>query len=189
LEIVRYADALIAEYRKQADDKVEKPASKKHIGARIRDWQKGVNIQSACKAKFGNILGNIKVCQLRKAARKQKWEELTETQQKSTYQMSDALKVSLGNESSVKGWKSLGSKRAEVEIKAGRNLQRWRVPAPVLQDRNAKHYDLGLGGLNSTYFHSLSLNIYSKKQKNAVHIQHMNYMQYYYSFVLLQGGL
>lgn len=189
LEIVRYADALIAESRKQADDKVEKPASKKHIGARIRDWQKGVNIQSACKAKFGNILGNIKVCQLRKAARKQKWEELTETQQKSTYQMSDALKVSLGNESSVKGWKSLGSKRAEVEIKAGRNLQRWRVPAPVLQDRNAKHYDLGLGGLNSTYFHSLSLNIYSKKQKNAVHIQHMNYMQYYYSFVLLQGGL
>ena len=46
LEIVRYADALIAESRKQADDKVEKPASKKHIGARIRDWQKGVNIQS-----------------------------------------------------------------------------------------------------------------------------------------------
>ena len=108
------------------------------------------------------------MCQLRKAARKQKWEELTEIQQKSTYQMSDALKVSLGNESSVKGWKSLGSKRAEVEIKAGRNLQRWRVPAPVLQDRNAKHYDLGLGGLNSTCFHSLSLNIYSKKQKKCI---------------------
>lgn len=28
LEIVRYADALIAESRKQADDKAEKPASK-----------------------------------------------------------------------------------------------------------------------------------------------------------------
>lgn len=114
------------------------------------------------------------MCQLRKAARKQKWEELTETQQKSTYQMSDALKVSLGNESSVKGWKSLGSKRVEAEIKAGRNLPRWRVPAPVLQDRNAKHYDLGLGGLNSMTFHSLSLNIY-------IYIAKAKKMQYIYN--------
>ena len=129
LEIVRYAEKLLEERQSESQ-----PKKRKRRRPKMRDWVHGINLQRACQVKFENVIGRIKVCQLRKAAKEQRWEELTERQQKTFYQLPDSLKATLGHGDRLKGWKALGNESLEACCKDQGHLKRWVVPAPVLQD-------------------------------------------------------
>ena len=66
-------------------------------------------------------------------------EELTEQQQKSTFQLTDAMKMALGLDAKkIKGWKALGTEHAEERLQDLGQLQRWSMPGPVLEDREGE---------------------------------------------------
>lgn len=146
LEIVRYANQLWQDFQEKherdnpSDDETEMaPRSKKRkrgFGDEVRRVIKGVNVQRACEIKFQNVIGKIKVCQLQKACRIQKWESLTEKQQKSLYHLPDSLKVSLGLSHLVKGWKSLDPASFQKLSDDNMAIKRWSVPGPVLKELN-----------------------------------------------------
>ena len=96
---------------------------------------KGVNIQRACEQKFPEMMAG-RVSRWMKQANDERWEELTEQQQKSTFQLTDAMKIALGLDTKkIKGWKALGTEHAEARLQDLGQLPRWSVPGPVLEDR------------------------------------------------------
>ena len=111
---------------------------KKKSGELKRTWTKGLNVQAVCKQRFPESLGGIKICQLRRQAREQKWAELTEKQQKSLTQLSDSMKVALGLEKKIKGWKSLPPDKIAARLRQNEDLNRWSVPGKVLEERGRK---------------------------------------------------
>ena len=108
-----------------------------------RECIRGLNLQAKCKEHFGAKLGGIKVCVLRQQCTDQKWRLLTEKQQKSFYQLPDAVKLSLGLDS-IKGYKALGPKELQKRLEASKALPRLNIPAPVLEDRNVEVDDIGV---------------------------------------------
>lgn len=142
LEIVRYANQLWQEHREKhesdnpVDDEMARRSRKRKrgLGDEVRQVIKGVNVQRACEIKFQGVIGKIKVCQLHKACRLQKWESLTEKQQKTLFHLPDSLKVSLGLSHLVKGWKSLDPESFQKLSDDNMAIKRWSVPGPVLKD-------------------------------------------------------
>lgn len=100
----------------------------------VKKRRKGLNIQSACRAHFGPMLGNLKVCRLRKVAKEQRWKELTEAQQRSMYGLTDELKQSMGLNPLLKGWKTFSEKECETTIEREGKIPRWRIPGEILKD-------------------------------------------------------
>ena len=134
MEIVNFAEKTKAEARAALEE--ERP-SKRRKGTehRQRDFIKGLNLQAVCKNQFGDRLGRIKVCQLCAQAKEQKWSCLTIQQQKSMYQLTDSLKLSLGLMARVKGYKSMNVDQIKEKLQHQKALQRWTIPGPVLEDR------------------------------------------------------
>ena len=98
---------------------------------------KGVNIQRACEQKFPELAGRVTTWM--KRAEEERWEELTEHQQKTTFQLTDAMKMALGLDAKkIKGWKALGTEHAEARLQDLGQLPRWSVPGPVLEDREGE---------------------------------------------------
>lgn len=124
LQILRYAKEL-------TDATALSRGSKK--GKRLRAYSRGLNLQKMCANKFPGKLRGIKVCQMKQQAERQKWHLLTEHQQRRNYQLTDQLKLSLGLDSSVKGWKALNPSSIAEKLKSDKELPRWRVPAKVLE--------------------------------------------------------
>lgn len=127
LQVLRYADELLAKCLKPKRGKAGRS------GAFAKKCARGINVQRMCEIKFGDMLGKAKVCVLRKAAAAQQWGKLTEAQQKTMYQLSDSVKVSLGLEDQVKGYKALGQTQMQKILDSG-SLNRWNVPGTVLQE-------------------------------------------------------
>lgn len=127
LQIVEYADKLIADSRAAALSDHQSKKGKKHS-------VRGLNVQKKCQEHFGSKLGGIKVCVLRKHSEDQKWRDLTEKQQKTFYQLPDSVKVSLGLQT-VKGYKSLPPGKVQDRLKDDAELPRLNVPGPVLEAR------------------------------------------------------
>ena len=98
---------------------------------------KGLNIQAACQKRFPEMTG--RVSKWMKQADEERWEELSEQQQKTTRQLTDAQKIALGlNTKRIKGWKALGSELAQEKLQDLGQLSRWSVPGPVLEDREGE---------------------------------------------------
>lgn len=97
--------------------------------------RKGLNLQHLCKTKFGDQMGAIKICVLRKRAREQKWAELTESQQRSMYSLTDEMKKHLQLHGTMKGWRSLGEEDVSALVQNKGKLQRWKIPVEVLKDK------------------------------------------------------
>ena len=163
LKILKYADNLRMKQRpqkskdKNAGKKKKRPAPICDADAESeavvqtkgqkRHVRRGINIQAACKAHFGDFLGGMKVCLLRKRAQQERWNELTEKQQKTLYGLTDELKMAFGLQHRIKGYKCLGEADLTRRIKDNGKVQRWKVPGCILQDGFLIQYsadDLGL---------------------------------------------
>lgn len=134
MEILKYAQEVTdkhVETMKAA--RAEQGQTQKKTKSSRRTWLRGLNLQSVCAKRFPEKLKKIKVCQLRKQAERQKWHLLTEAQQKNTVQLSDQMKLALGLEANVKGWKSLPPDKVSERIQNEEELPRWKVPAKVLE--------------------------------------------------------
>ena len=138
LEIIRHARKIRDEMKAQ-QGATQTKRKKKNMGMKIRDWVRGVNVQKACETHFASIIGKVKVCQLEKACREQRWEELTEAQQRKMYQLSDTLKASLGQQHKLKGWRAHNAEELISSVRDKGHLQRWTVPAVVLQDMGVQN--------------------------------------------------
>jgi hypothetical protein len=129
LEVVQFAEKLM-----QNREVFPPPKRIRSKAAPVRKrFRKGVNIQARCKLHFGERLGGIKVCNLIRKAREQQWDKLTIKQQKQHIQLTDSLKVSLGLEGTVKGWRSLTEAHVSQSLQENGSLRRWTVPGPVLE--------------------------------------------------------
>lgn len=93
--------------------------------------QKGINLNAVCQAKFPHIRGNV--TKWIKASEKQRWRELTLQQQKNCYQLTDEMKVVLGLDDRVKGYKALGKEEKVKRLTENAALPRWKVPGPVME--------------------------------------------------------
>ena len=72
MQILKYAEEVVAKHSEERKATgVEK--MKKKSGELKRTWTKGLNVQAVCKQRFPESLGGIKICQLRRQAREQKW--------------------------------------------------------------------------------------------------------------------
>lgn len=134
MEIVEYAK----ETRKNFEEglkQLKRRGRKNKQKQKQTQWIKGLNLQRSCSLKFGEKLKGIKVCQLLKQAEEQKWHLLTEHQQRSQYQLSDSLKLALGLQGTVKGWKALPPDVLAEKVKVDKDLPRWTVPGQVLEER------------------------------------------------------
>lgn len=149
LKILKYADGLTAKQRpqrstdKNVDKKKKRPAPSDadvestaivHTKEQKRHVRRGINVQAACKSHFGDFLGGMKICLLRKRCRDEHWNELTEKQQKTLYGLTDELKMAFGLKHRIKGYKCLGEKDLNQRIKDSGKIQRWKVPGCILQD-------------------------------------------------------
>lgn len=132
--MVQYA----AELRKQhRASMTQLRSSKKKKHQRQRHFCRGLNVQAQCRQKFGAPFGNIKICQLEKQAKQQRWHLLTEAQQRASRQLTDQQKMNVGLDS-VKGWKSLRDdpSRFSDKLKTHIVMPRWDVPGRVLEERD-----------------------------------------------------
>lgn len=97
--------------------------------------KRGVSIQAICKQEFGSLLGGISVSRLLKRARVQKWDRLSEDQQRKMYSLTDEMKKALElNQSSIKGWHCLTEDDVKQSVQKTGKIQRWKVPGQVIQD-------------------------------------------------------
>ena len=156
MQIVKYAKEVLEQHRSfQAGDALKR--KKKGQG---RSWNHGLNLQKVCAQRFPEKLNKIKVCVLRRQAEEQKWDQLTEAEQKSCSQLTDVMKMNLGLESQIKGWKSLHPDKVMEKIQQNEDLKRWNVPGKVLEERR-------LGGKDIYIFiYYVSLYIYIYKVMN-----------------------
>lgn len=136
MEIVAYAEEQLEQHQKSL--KEIKKSKKKHH-KKQREFYKGLSLQKLCDNKFRGKLNGIKICQLRCQAKSQKWHLLTEHQQKKAYQLTDEMKVSLGLESNVKGWKTLPPTKVAEKLASKDGLPRWRVPGKVLEEPDSEN--------------------------------------------------
>lgn len=133
LKILDYAEQVKAEHKKKIGELMKKTKSKKKRAYNRQFW-KGMNLQKACENKFKEKLGKIKVCQMRKQAEQQQWRSLPEFEQRRMTQLSDSMKVSLGLDDSVKGWKALPLEKKNERLEDMQQLPRWNIPAKVLEE-------------------------------------------------------
>lgn len=142
MEIVAYAEEQLEQHQKSL--KEIKKSKKKHH-KKQREFYKGLSLQKLCDNKFRGKLNGIKICQLRCQAKSQKWHLLTEHQQRKAYQLTDEMKVSLGLESNVKGWKTLPPTKVAEKLASKDGLPRWRVPGKVLEELEAALVEFAMG--------------------------------------------
>ena len=98
-----------------------------------KNYLKGLNLQKLCEQKFPYMRG-IKICQLIYQCEEQSWRSLSVHQQKRYYMVPDSLKVALGKQQQVRGWKSLSKDEFTEAVEKNSTVNRWSVPAAVLKD-------------------------------------------------------
>jgi len=140
MQIVHYAEELEAKHHGLASKvplrRVKGKKSCVGLALKPRKKKRGVDIQSLCKLKFGERMGTIKVCLLRKRAREQKWFLLPESQQRKMYSLTDEVKQALNLEAStIKGWRTWSEEAAKKHIEDKGKIQRWKVPGEVIKER------------------------------------------------------
>lgn len=92
MEILAYAKQVTEEYRRSAKE-LKRKGKRSTKAKKQRQFVKGLNVQRLCEVKFQGKLNRIKICQLKAAAEAQKWHLLTEQQQRTSYQLSDTMKL------------------------------------------------------------------------------------------------
>lgn len=132
MEIVNYADSLESQHGRSVAKRVKGKTPAPEV-LHHKKRKKGVNVQLACKQKFGTLLGGMSVFKLRQQSQKQKWHLLSESQQRRMFHLTDELKMSLGLKDSIKGWKVLTDNDAISVIDKKSKLQRWNIPGEILK--------------------------------------------------------
>lgn len=154
LEVVDFALSLV----KQSKNVLKSSRKKKKISSKkIRSAFRGLNLQQVCSNKFPK-LGRIKVTALIKAAEEQSWRSLSEMQQKKYFQLPDSLKVALGLEKRVKGWKAIGPEKLQEVVQERGRANRWAVPGPVLQEGFPRIFKGGANVLSHEVGHRYETN-------------------------------
>ena len=144
VKIVDYAVALIAE-KKQTQFALHRKRNSKKKSSRDQGNRqqrafrvKGLNLQCVCEQKFPELQG-VKVCQLIVQCERHSWRSLSTQQQKRYCQIPDTLKAALGETTTLRGWRALGTDAIQDLAEKKGVVNRWAVPGPVLQERVMEH--------------------------------------------------